>query len=308
MAINHPLEKTIATTDGLAVATGGAKEAAVSVQMAQEGNLEAKRLLKEQQAEAKRRANALPVWIAQSTVSGELTGAGMKQGSLPIASSGVSFLKPSVPEPVDDMSVGDGDLDAYFTKLQRQSGSLLSSASSHDAKLSPSHSASTLNSPSQSCGSVNGNNPKRPRADHDLIDEGYGSIKGSPYDHADLHRGPKKAKVQLPTVHLVQTANVDSYAGDEEVKTMMLGGKLIDINSVTEEMEHNMVSWSFSLSRADIASRNAHCPPSDARRVPHLWKPHHGQLKPRPLGSFNHLRSLSRHLYTFLLSSPPLYL
>ncbi|KAI8449754.1 hypothetical protein BY996DRAFT_6614187 [Phakopsora pachyrhizi] len=44
----------------------GSKETAVTVGLVQEGDMEAKRRLKEEQAEAKRQANALPVWISQS--------------------------------------------------------------------------------------------------------------------------------------------------------------------------------------------------------------------------------------------------
>ncbi|KAH9815404.1 TFIIE alpha subunit-domain-containing protein [Melampsora americana] len=238
VAVHMPLEKKVDSTDGLAVATGGAKEAAVSVQMAQEGDLETKRLLKEQQAEAKRQANALPVWIAQSTVSGELTGAGIKEGTNTTARPGISFVNPTAPEPVDVKIDGDVDYDAYFAKLQNQSRSLTTS----DPKRSPSDSTSSLNSPSQSCSSSTGTGIKR---NHDFVDEGYGSLKSSPEDHRTHGNQPrKKTKLAAQPVPLAPPP-----AGDDsdEVKTMLLGGKLIDISSVTEEMEHHMTPEEYTI-------------------------------------------------------------
>ncbi|CAH7682599.1 hypothetical protein PPACK8108_LOCUS15585 [Phakopsora pachyrhizi] len=41
----------------------------ITVELAQEGDMEAKRQLKEEQAEAKHQANALPVWILQTRSS-----------------------------------------------------------------------------------------------------------------------------------------------------------------------------------------------------------------------------------------------
>ncbi|EGG06959.1 uncharacterized protein MELLADRAFT_106301 [Melampsora larici-populina 98AG31] len=239
VAIHMPLEKPVDSADGLAVATGGAKEAAVSVQMAQEGDLENKRLLKEQQAEAKRQANALPVWIAQSTVSGELTGAGIKEGTNTTARPGISFVNPTVPEPADVKIDGDVDYDAYFAKLQNQSRSL--TTSTLDPKRSPSDSTCSLNSPSQSCASSNGTGIKRNR---DYVDEGYGSLKSSPEDHRTHgHQSRKKTKVDVPAVVAPPSAEDDT----DEVKTMMLGGKLIDISSVTEEMEHHMTPEEYTI-------------------------------------------------------------
>ncbi|KAG0148900.1 hypothetical protein CROQUDRAFT_669590 [Cronartium quercuum f. sp. fusiforme G11] len=245
VAVHNPLEKPVDSSDGLAVATGGAKEATVSVQMAQEGDMEAKRLLKEQQAEAKRQANALPIWIAQSTVSGELTGAGIKEGTT-ISRPGISFVNPTVTKSADVKIDGDIDYDAYFANLQNQSGLLSSSSTSHDPKRSPSDSTSSLNSPSQSCASSIGHSAKRSRIDQEFVDEGYGSLKGSPYDNHG-HRGSKKSKLGAPAIHLLPTAGEDCFRREEEVKTMTLGGKLIDLSSVTEEMEHNMSPEEYSL-------------------------------------------------------------
>lgn len=238
VAIHMPLEKPVDSADGLAVATGGAKEAAVSVQMAQEGDVETKRLLKEQQAEAKRQANALPVWIAQSTVSGELTGAGIKEGTNTTARPGISFVNPTVPEPVDVKIDGDVDYDAYFAKLQNQSRSLTTPAL--DPKRSPSDSTCSLNSPSQSCSSSIGTGIKR---NHDF-DEGYGSLKSSPEDHRiHVDQPRKKTKVDIPAVVAPPPAGDDT----DEVKTMLLGGKLIDISSVTEEMEEHMTPEEYTI-------------------------------------------------------------
>ncbi|KAI9618891.1 hypothetical protein H4Q26_012145 [Puccinia striiformis f. sp. tritici PST-130] len=156
VAINVPLENAVDSADGLAVATGGAKEAAVTVQLAQEGDLEAKKRLQEKEAEAKRQANALPVWIAQSTVSGEMTRAGMKDGSTMShehqASSGVSFHDPSAAIQPRSSQIDDIDYDAYFAKLQSQNGSTsCSSTTSNDSKRSPiDSSGGSISSPTHS--------------------------------------------------------------------------------------------------------------------------------------------------------------
>lgn len=270
-----PLENPVDASDGLAVATGGAKEAAVTVQMAQEGDLEAKRILKEQQAEAKRQANALPVWIAQSTVNGELTGAGIKEGVSTAARPGVSFVTPTVVDTSDVKVDGDVDYDAYFANLQSHSGPLVSSSHPfNDAKRSPSDSTGSLNSPAQSCASSIGNGLKRPRPDQEFVDEGYASLKSSPSDHHQDSRTSKKAKVEIAPVTSVSTLD-DTYEAEyEEGRTMTLGGKVIDISQVTEEMEQQMVSCALSQTYL----RPMLIPLADSGGIHHLRHSHHGRI------------------------------
>lgn len=238
VAVNVPLENKVDKSDGLAVATGGAKEAAVTVQLADESDLEAKKRLKEQEAEAKRQANALPVWIAQSTVSGELTRAGMKDG--PTMSNhnqfhGVLLHDPSavVPSQSTENQIDDIDYDAYFAKLQHQNGSTTcSSTVSNDYKRSPAGSSSrSPPSPTRSRDSPLTPGHKRPRTDHSYYD-------GASYSNSYDEHASKKSKPSLPPP-------LENHAA-ADVRTVMVGGKLIPFSSVTEEMHQHMSPEEYS--------------------------------------------------------------
>ncbi|KAI8456432.1 hypothetical protein BY996DRAFT_8393439 [Phakopsora pachyrhizi] len=117
-----PLEKPTDASDGLAVATGGSKETAVTVELAQEGDMEAKRRLKEEQAKAKHQADALPVWISQSTVNGELTRAGVCDSKVISESShGVLLVNPTITASTNSSkNAEDANFDAYIARLQSQ--------------------------------------------------------------------------------------------------------------------------------------------------------------------------------------------
>jgi len=64
--------------DGIKISTGGGQVANVKIELADEQNLQAMRQAKEKESEATRAQNALPSWIAKSTVSGAQNGAGTK--------------------------------------------------------------------------------------------------------------------------------------------------------------------------------------------------------------------------------------
>jgi len=240
VAANVPLENTVDSSDGLPVATGGAKETAVTVQLAEEGDIEAKKLLKEQEAEAKRQANALPVWIAQSTVSGELTRAGMKDiPSMPNSTqtSGVSFYDPSavIPSQTTENQADDIDYDAYFARLQNQSGSTTcSSTVSNDYKCSPADSSGgSPPSTVYSRDSPIAPGLKRPRTDPS--DSYHGSAS---YPNSWDERASKKSRASLSQMDAGILAQENYGHGDD--RTVMVGGKLIPLSSVTEEMENAM--------------------------------------------------------------------
>ncbi|OAV92614.1 hypothetical protein PTTG_09181 [Puccinia triticina 1-1 BBBD Race 1] len=246
VAVNIPLENAVDSSDGLAVATGGAKEAVVTVQLAEEGDLEAKKLLQEQQAEAKRQANALPVWIAQSTVSGELTRAGMKDGpamSNNEQTSGVSFHDPSAV--VHSQSTGnqidDVDYDAYFAKLETQNGlTTCFSAGSNESKRSPTDSnAGWLPSPTHSRDSPIGSGHKRPR-----MDQTHSYYGNSTYIHPHDERAHKKSKPALPLIQADSTP--PEHPAPVDVRTVMVAGKLIPLHAVTDEMEQEMTADEYS--------------------------------------------------------------
>ncbi|KAI8451705.1 hypothetical protein BY996DRAFT_8528026 [Phakopsora pachyrhizi] len=100
----------------------GSKETAVTVELAQEWDMEAKRRLKEEQAKAKRQANALPVWISQSTVNGELTRAGVHDSKVISESShGVLLVNPTITTSTNSSkNAEDANFDAYIARLQSQ--------------------------------------------------------------------------------------------------------------------------------------------------------------------------------------------
>lgn len=64
--------------DGLKIASGGQLATTVSIQLASEADLAEERAKKLADSEARRVQNALPSWIAQSTVDGGFTAAGMR--------------------------------------------------------------------------------------------------------------------------------------------------------------------------------------------------------------------------------------
>ncbi|KAA1065223.1 hypothetical protein PGT21_032873 [Puccinia graminis f. sp. tritici] len=243
VAVNVPLENQVDSSDGLAVATGGAKEAAVTVQLAEEGDLEAKKRLKEQQAEAKRQANALPVWIAQSTVSGELTRAGMKDGPMMSnvqQSSGVSFHDPSavVQSQSSENQIDDIDYDAYFAKLQTQTGSTAcSSTGSNDSKRSPADSsAGSLPSPTHSRDSPIATGLKRPRA-ADQSNSYYGS-------QSHNERASKKSRPGMPLTGADRTP--PEHPPSVDVRMVMVAGKPIPLLEVTDDHEQLMSSEEYT--------------------------------------------------------------
>lgn len=243
VAINMPLENAVDSSDGLAVATGGAREAAVTVQLAEEGDLEAKKRLQEQQAQAKRQANALPVWIAQSTVSGELTRAGARESPMLSnenqSSGGVSFHDPSALRDAQPAAIQDEDIDydAYFAKLQAQPGlTSCSSAASNDSKRSPPDSArGSSSSPSHFRDSPVASGPKRLREHQDDSYYGNGMYHG---EHEN-----KRMKAGLPLVD----DSGRTPPENEVVRTMKLGGKLIPLDDVTEEMMEAMTTEEYEL-------------------------------------------------------------
>lgn len=80
--LNHPVADSATVkkdTDGLKIAQGGAKANVVKVEMADDEDALALQAKMEAEAEARRSQNALPSWIAKSTVSGALTEAGAKE-------------------------------------------------------------------------------------------------------------------------------------------------------------------------------------------------------------------------------------
>ncbi|KAI8457336.1 transcription initiation factor TFIIE alpha subunit [Phakopsora pachyrhizi] len=205
VAINMPLEKPTDASDGLAVATGGSKETAVTVELAQEGDMEAKRRLKEEQAEAKRQANA-PVWISQSTVNGELTRAGVRDSKVISESShGVLLSQPSVdPHALAPM---------------------------FDDRRSPADSNGSITSPSQSRGSSISAGTKRPRYDQQYSDGHYSGTLT-----------PPKAKVGF--AGSAATSPEEESEDQGESKTMILGGKLIELSKITPRDGIQMTSES----------------------------------------------------------------
>ncbi|KAI7964514.1 hypothetical protein MJO29_002612 [Puccinia striiformis f. sp. tritici] len=245
VAINVPLENAVDSADGLAVATGGAKEAAVTVQLAQEGDLEAKKRLQEKEAEAKRQANALPVWIAQSTVSGEMTRAGMKDGSTMShehqASSGVSFHDPSAAIQPRSSQIDDIDYDAYFAKLQSQNGSTsCSSTTSNDSKRSPiDSSGGSISSPTHSRDSPLGPGHKR-----SWPDQNHNSYYGN-YNSHDERASKKSKQTIIPLIEEDRTPPANSLPAD--TRTVLVCGKLIPLSEVTEDMENEMSPEEYTV-------------------------------------------------------------
>ncbi|KAI8451520.1 hypothetical protein BY996DRAFT_8532288 [Phakopsora pachyrhizi] len=190
-----PLEKPTDASDGLAVATGGSKETAVTVELAQEGDMEAKRRLKEEQAKAKHQADALPVWISQSTVNGELTRAGVRDSKVISESShGVLLVNPTITASTNSSkNAEDANFDAYIARLQSQpSVDPHALAPMFDDRRSPANSNRLITSPSQSRGSSISAGTKRPWYDQQYSDSHYG---GTPYGNGRGKHPTKKAKV-----------------------------------------------------------------------------------------------------------------
>ncbi|MBW0542164.1 hypothetical protein O181_081879 [Austropuccinia psidii MF-1] len=247
VAVNMPLESSVESADNLAVATGGAKETAVTVQLAQEGDMEAKRRLQEQQAEAKRQANALPVWIAQSTVNGELTRAGTKEGvaNQGALQTGVSFHDPTATENSRTLAsvTDDIDYDAYFAKLQNQANPITSSSTlSVDTKSSPAGSSGSLTSPSQSQASSIGHSLKRPRPDSDTLDDRYTNGMAEATSNRQFVKKTKSTHSLVPLTPMGEDED-----NEESEQTITIGGKLVALSEVTQQMENSMTPEEYTL-------------------------------------------------------------
>lgn len=269
LAINVPLESSVDSADGLAVATGGAREANVTVQMAQEGDEAARRKLKEEEAEAKRKANALPVWISQSTISGDLTAAGVREGSAgPSRPAPASPTKEAKPSLADD----DDDLDAYFAATQ------------HDSNVrSPSPDRPPPYSRPGSVASSSGVGAKRSRSREQ--DEGYASLENlrdlaaeADEDDEESGRHPKKARTSAESSPAAPAEPVtpmdDDATGDfEEVKLVSCGGKMMPLNEITDDMATQLMvscrralplkaaarSHVFRLARSTLPTSTSSC-------------------------------------------------
>lgn len=80
--INHPVLESVTLkkdpNDGLKIAQGGGLATEVSIQLANDEDLRLEAIRKMEESEARRVQNALPSWIAKSTVDGGLTAAGFR--------------------------------------------------------------------------------------------------------------------------------------------------------------------------------------------------------------------------------------
>lgn len=256
----------------------------MTVSMAKDGHEAAKRRAREEEAEAKRKANALPVWIARSTITGDpMTAAPPNDAPEPSAARIPSSpTRPDV-KPTKAEADLDADLDAYFAAQQ---------GDGQPSALGPlglTRSTSTTSS-SNGSASLTGSSSviKRSRDQ----DEGYASLEnlhepGSlDPDESDVRYGkkPRRSSGSSPVTTLVEAVVVDDDDEDEDEveaveraegedeRQVMCGGKLVMLRDVTDEMAETLMVSRLVLCEwgihADVSFR------ADGGRVHPIRRPH----------------------------------